>query len=256
MVVKDVQATGVAPDPQAVDSKPLSSEGPIEPPSDETALSMVANTDDRAGKVRDGANELIHSINLAAEATDAIGSMVKSIYGIVQQVSSDALPANRVSKLEEEANSLVDAIKTKVASAAHQHTNPLLGDPIRLEVEDEIGRTLDLVLPDHAKENFGLGAIDFSRKELIMSVRGAIERAQRQVEELKQAVGDSRKTVEATLNEVDVALQNAEAAQVSVRDLDAALQLVGRTSSVIRSNPASALSAYRGFRDGALELLE
>lgn len=256
MVVKDVPGTGVVAGPLAVDSKPPASADSKDASPDEAALSSVANTDDRLGKVRESANQLINSINVASEATAAIDSIVRSISGIVQQASSEGVPENRLSKLEAEAKSLIEAIKSQVASVSSGHTNPLLGDPIRLEVEQEIGRTLDFVLPDHAKENFGLGAIDFSRKDLIISVRTSIERAQREIEELKHAMGASRKTVESTLNEVDVALQNTEAAHATVRDLDAALRLVGSASGGIRSNPESALASYRGFSKRALELLE
>jgi hypothetical protein len=66
----------------------------------------------------------------------------------------------------------------------------------------------------------------------------------------------SRKAIEATLTEVDVALQNAEASQVTVRELDEALQFLGRAAHGIKNNPKSALDSIRGFRRQALELLE
>jgi hypothetical protein len=256
MEVKDVPATVVGTEPQSLQSKAGSAADDKGRPNEEAVLQSVANTDDRAGEVRDGANQVIQSINVAADAAAAIDRIVHSISGIVEQASSASVPSNRLSKLQDEANSLVAAIKAQVASAASGRSNPLLGDPIRLEVEQEIGRTLDFVLPEHAKNNFGLGAIDLSRKELILSVRTSIERAQRQLDEIKKAVGESRKTVEMALTEVDVALQNAEAAHVNVRDLERAMQLVGSANSGIRSNPQSALDAYSGFSKRAIELLE
>lgn len=256
MEVKDVPGTVVVADPQSLQSKAASPADDKGRSNEEAVLHSVANTDDRAGEVRDGANQVIQAINVAADATVAIDRIVQSISGILEQASSATIPSNRLVKLQDEANTLVDAIKAQVASATSGRTNPLLGDPIRLEVEQEIGRTLDFVLPEHAKDNFGLGAIDLSRKELIISVRTLIERAQRQLDEIKKVVGESRKTVESTLTEVDVALQNAEASHVNVRDLERAMQLVGSANSGIRSNPQSALDAYSGFSKRAIELLE
>lgn len=216
----------------------------------------AANTDGRGAQVRNEANQIIAAINVAAEATEEIDKIIKSISGIVAQADNENIPDKRRLALQSEANTLVAEINHRVRGAISGPMNPLLGEPIRLEVTQEIGRAIEVNLPAHARDLFGLGPIDLSRQEMIGSLHLALKKAQEQLYELKAAVGESRQSVESVLNEVDVALQNSEASQVSVRELDEALQIAKSTRTGISENPQKALSSYTGFSKRALSLLE
>ena len=170
-------------------------------------------------------NAVIAVVNVASQATDAIQKIVTSISGIVQQVSQDNTPDNRKEALQNEANSLVEGLKKAVNSAAPDGTKPLAGDSVRFKIEERIGKALDVLLPDHSKDAFGIGTINFSTKESIIQTQTSVATAQKQIEELRQAVVKTTQDVKARVDEIDVASQNQEASQSSVRDLDLAIQL-------------------------------
>jgi len=224
--------------------------------SEQNAFNHAANSDGRGAQVRKEANQIIAAINVAAQATEEIDKIIKSISGIVTQADNENIPDKRRLALQSEANTLVAEINHRVQGAISGPVNPLLGEPIKLEVTREIGRAIEVNLPQHARDLFGLGPIDLSRREMLGSLHLALRKAQEQLQELKSAVGESRQSVESVLNEVDVALQNAEASQVSVRELDEALQIAKSAKSGIADNPHKALSSYTGFSKRALSLLE
>lgn len=201
-------------------------------------------------------NEVIEAVNLASNATSDIEKLVKSIGGIIDQVDSGNLPANRRSILEDEANQLVLEIKVKANVETESGVRPLSGDKIRFELEQKLGKALEVILPDTAKNAFGLGKIGLSQKDAILQTRATVEAARQRLEELRKAVTDGQKDLEHTVNTVDVALQNSEASSVSVRDVDQALKLASDTKSAVGKSPEAAIGSIGRLKASALELLE
>ena len=208
------------------------------------------------GPLRSKINQVISAVNLASEATSEIARLVKSIGGIVEQVEDGKLSEPRAKILEKEANELVKEIRKQASSKTSEGLKPLAGDPIRLEVEEKLGKSLDLILPDSAKDAFGLSNITLSKKEAIIQTRVKVEEAEAGVEKLKKAVDETKSRVTKSVTEFDVAIQNKEASQVSVRDLDQALTLASRTSISISVNPEGALSSVGKLDESVLGLLK
>lgn len=207
-------------------------------------------------KTRKAANEIVNTINLVVDATGEIDRLVKSIDGIVKQASKGDVPEKRLAVLEKEANQILDAIKRRVDDTHTAHGNPLVGDAVTLSTDKDIIATLDVKLPNHAKDIFGLRKVDFSKKDSISESRSTIEKAQTQVNDLKSKVHESRNAIHQTVAALDVALQNTEASSASVRDLDQALRLAGNTKFNINSDPAGAIGSLDKLGRQALDLLK
>ncbi len=208
-----------------------------------------------AQETRKKANDVINALNLVSDTTQEIDQMVQSLAGIAEQAASGALSESRISVLEQEADNLVREIKQRVETRGPQGENPLGGDPIKLEVEEELGKTLEVILPDTAKDAFGLQDVSLSPAENILRTRASIDSARQRLESLKEAVERSKSEVVEVVNAVDVALQNTEASSASIRDVDAALELSGKLRGSIDSQPDAALNA-NNFTEASLELLK
>jgi flagellin-like hook-associated protein FlgL len=207
-------------------------------------------------ELRTKVNEVINATNLASEATDHITELVKSISGIVSQAKSEDITPQRRQILEQEANQLVEEIKNTAQVSTSDGTKPLSGDKIRLEVEERIGKTLDIVLPDDAKNAFGLGALKFSTKDAIINTVTSINNALESINKLREAVQATSKNVESAATELDIALQNSEASEASIRDLDKALKVATETRTVIISDPQKALVSLNKLDEKSLGLLK
>lgn len=205
---------------------------------------------------RSRANEAISVVNLTEEATAEIEKLVSSISGIVDQVDNPKLTGPRREVLEKEANQLVDEIRKRAATETLDGKKPLEGDPVRIELDKRFAKTLDIILPDSAKEAFGLGKLKFSAKEAIVQTRDIVARAQEQLNALKGAVQETKSSLKDSVAALEVALQNTEASSVSLRDVDQALKLAGDTKIGIARDPQGALSSVGTLSGTALSLLE
>lgn len=220
------------------------------PVSVETTIKQDPRVD-----LRSKLNEVINVKNVANDATNQISRLVKSIDGIVEQVKTSELPEQRKNILELEANQLVDEIKKTANAPASNGIRPLTGEKIRLEVEERIGKTLEIILPDDAKNAFGIGNISFSTKDSIISTIASVEEALQSINKLREAVEISGKDIENTATSIDVALQNSESAATSIRDLDEALKVASETRTGIGNDPSTALNSVGELDSKALNLL-
>ena len=199
------------------------------------AKSVVGND------ARTKANSAIEIVNIANEATEKIGALLKSVSGFTDQAPS--LSADRRKLLEGEAASVVHAIRATALASSSSGVRPLAGDEIRLQIEETLGRSLDVILPDDATRAFGLGKLEFSTKESIISTRASIEMAKQSFERLRIQVGEAVQNVREANGALDIAIQNTEASGNSIRDVDVALKLTGSTKSLIRELPDAALAS-------------
>ena len=199
-------------------------------------------------------NRVINVVNVVADATNQISDLVDGIAGIAAQIEKGVTPQYEEA-LATEAKGLVDAIK-KTAQVKTDGSQPLYGDPIRVELEQELGKTLDLIFPDVAKDALGLEKLALSPKDFILNTQAGLAEARKRLEELRQSVRDTVQAVRDTVNSYEVARQNSEASQFDIRDVDQALKLAFDTRNSIGTNPAVAMRSVGQFTGNALDLLK
>jgi flagellin-like hook-associated protein FlgL len=219
-------------------------------------LEVASRRVSSGSEARAKTNEAINVVNVASEATSDIEKLINSISGIVEQASNPNMSESRRKVLEQEANQLVAEIRRKALSKTSDGVRPLAGDKYSLKADDKSEVEFDIALPDAAKDAFGLGDISLSSDASIPVAKSALSRAREQVEKLRDSVKQTQAQVKNTVDALEVALQNSEAAQTSVRDVDEALKLAGRTKADISRNPDSALESVGNLQRKALNLLE
>lgn len=214
-----------------------------------------AKPDKKTDLIRKRTNSLISVVNAAKESTAEIEKLAKSMNGIATQAGEDSLASSRRTVLEKEAQELVDAIANKASSIGNNTkiASNTEGE-IRLEIEEEIGKALDSIFPDVAKDSFGIGQINFSKKETIVSVRTNIALAKERIEQLKTAVDSASGNLSKAMEELEIASQNQLASTTSVRELDKALELAGNTTGKILADPEKAIDSFK-ISSKAQELL-
>ncbi|MCB0320757.1 MAG: hypothetical protein KDD60_07495 [Bdellovibrionales bacterium] len=204
---------------------------------------------------REKANELINTLNVVSSATEEIDRLVTSLAGLAEQAAKPDLPESRREILDKEAKQLVEAIGNRVNVETPPGVRPLQGDAIRVEIEQELGKTLEIILPDATPEKLGISAISLSPAERIISTRVAIESARSRLEELRSSVDDTKQTISKVLTQQDIASANREASEVSLRDVDEALKLTGGIKQIINDDPESFVQASKLAED-SLRLLQ
>lgn len=267
MDVKDLKGTIATPDVEVnvgvvsaqsgkTSAKSVSSGLSVAGNADSVKISLESSPETIERKVAsESANKAITAINLAADATNEIAQLVSSVGGILEQVSKNEVAPQRKSILEKEANDLISEIKRQAATQTPDGTRPLYGDQIRIDVEEKVGKVLDVILPDEAKDAFGLGKIQFSQKDSIINTIVSVAQAKARVENLQKSVDDSRDKITELVNAVDVATQNSEASKSSVRDVDAALVLARDAKGLISTNPSQAIGSVGSLTQKVFDLL-
>lgn len=219
--------------------------------------STSTQSGDKLGSSRAGANRVIDVVNTISETASDLEALTKSLSGILQQASGEELPDRRRAALESEANQLVSKIKEIAQSTKHnKRVANTEEDQVRTEVEQRIGKSLDAILPDEAKNAFGIGTVGLSQKDSIINTLAQIEAAKKRIEQARTSVDQARNQIGNIINSLDVASQNNEASQVSLRDLDQAVKLASQTRREISSDPDEALGSVGDLGRDAKRLLE
>ena len=198
------------------------------------------------------ANDMINVVNVTVEATNEIDKLIKSIDGIAEQAQNSS-DSSRVSVLEQEANQLVNEISKRVKETSDTTVAALPSGDNSLDVEDRLNEALRKLLPQD-KGTLGLGTLKFSPVENIINIRETVAAARQLVDEVRQSVGNVQKDVVSSVNALDVAAQNSEASQSSIRDLDAAFKLANDMSSGIATHPDEAFAVNK-FSSRLLSLI-
>lgn len=220
----------------------------------ETEVKVEKRKPSEYSKSQERINQVISSLNVADEAAQEIDKLVKSVSGIVEQVDRPALSDTRKVALNNEAQDLVKEIKKQadVNVLSFQDTPEGVR---KVEIAKKIEQTLKALFHDGANSAFGINDIKLDRKESIIQVRTNIAVARERVEHLRSQVTEAKKFVEASLTELDVAQQNAEASEVSIRQVEDALSLATTTGRFISRSPEQATAANKVGPD-ALRLLD
>lgn len=199
-------------------------------------------------------NRAIETTNIATRAVDDISRLLDGIQGIVEQAQDQKVPEERIKILEKEAEDLRQEIFKSAEVQSESGSKPLSGDPIRVKVEQTLGKALEVILPDDAKKAFGLSDIKLSPKEVIINTITSIERARQGIEKLRSGIQDGTTKLKDTLAALEVAKQNREASQTLLRDVENALDLSNNTKKNIRENPSSALDSFGEIKNAAIVL--
>lgn len=209
---------------------------------------------ERSVNDRKQANEAIKALNLVAAATEDIDKMVTSLAGITEQAMQPNLANSRRDILEKEAQDLVKAIAEKADVEVSPGVKPLKGDPIQVNLEKELGKFLQVILPDTTPEGLGIKELKLSPAERIIQIRQTISEAKSRMEEVRSKVIESKNEVAKKITEAEIAAENKLASESSVRDLDKALKLTSAITSLVNQSPKDALSAT-GLGNASLRLL-
>jgi hypothetical protein len=266
MEVKDIVRTthaDVTTRPQLDSSSAISAlkTSPIFASTEATENSVRENAQSaRTNAVRRHVNDAVSRANLANQVTDQMRGIFESIGGILEQVTdpaaAESASTDRQRYLEREANDLLDEAKRVVQVLRPDGETSPENEEIRSDVERKLKQTLDALFPEKADSGFGVGRVDFSTKEAIIDTVANVQKAQKQIEELSDSVHESTQQIRLSANFTEVALQNSEAAQSSVRDLDSALKLAYRARQGISGNPAEALGSVGSLGERSINLLK
>jgi flagellin-like hook-associated protein FlgL len=233
--VSALQSTGATPEPRQVSAKPSSPQ----PSTD----SVDIRPEIFSQRSRLKLNASIEATNVAAAALDDITRLVGGIEGILEQASSPELSEARKGKLNEEANQLRSEIIKAAERSTSDGVRPLSGDKIRIEVEETLGRALEVILPDTARGAFGIRDIRLDTKELIIDTAISIQKARESIESLRKELRSGVAAIEQTFTTVEVARENREAASASIRDVNEALKVAFETNEGIKDYPEEALAS-------------
>lgn len=190
---------------------------------------------------RDEVNAVINVINHVVDSTEQIDKLVTSVEGIVEQVDNKDVPESRSALLETEANELVQEIKLQAGRSVGEGIKPLAGDKIELQLEEQLGKTLEVLLPDDARSAFGIGDVRLSTAETIIQTRVNVQEAKARLANLKSAVDNAANEVKRTVAEFEVIAANREASEASPRDVVKALELTSHIRTDIGANPEQAI---------------
>ena len=199
------------------------------------------------------ANEVISVVNQVSDATKEIKQLVESLGGITEQADQNQGNPKRVAALEKEANDLVDEIKKRVNAKTEGGVDLFGGDKIRLDVEKQLGKVLDVILPDD-KVGSGISEVKFTPKDLILNVRTNIEKVRARLETVSDSLNSTKGEVESVIKELAVANENSEASNASVRDVDQALELADKLRGSFAARHQQAVNAS-GVTPESLKLL-
>ncbi|MCB0338023.1 MAG: hypothetical protein KDD53_00395 [Bdellovibrionales bacterium] len=205
--------------------------------------------------VRDKANRIINEVNLTIQATEDITNIFSSVEGIVVQAGEQETTPERKKVLEKEANSLLEEARKVAQKATDQSGADPANDEVELQIEKELA-PLRKLLPDEAKSSFGISVVDFSTEDAIVNTRIEVERAVRQLKDLSERVNNSSENIRSRLSELEVAAQNSEASQSSIRDVDQALRLGADIAGRIGGDPQNALGSFSQLTAESADLLK
>lgn len=223
--------------------------------SDSVTVTSDSKQKSSSNVVREKTNSLISNLNRIAEQTEDIDKILTSLSGIAEQASAEGLPETRKSALQNEASQLADVLRGKEQEVQDRLGQVTSGKgSIVDELEQKLGRQLDLILNEKDAPRTGVATIEFSPKEGILQTLAAIKSSQRQLSSLRESIDQSRHQVQQVFGELDVARENLEASQSSIRDVEEAASVIQTLGSSIGKDPEVAIRANR-LSDRSAELL-
>lgn len=228
--------------------------------SDSVALSIAVGSNTRLNnsEIRGRINHVILNSNSVKETTDNIGSIIESLAGLTELAEKSVNDPGRVSVLQKEAETLakqLDNLAPKTTPLNIDEISSPVNDPVYKKLT-QLNNALENLIHDEDKKNIGVNLINFSTAEAIVSTRENVLRAQATLEELIAKNSAISKEINVASIEADIALQNSQAANSSVRDLDSALKLAEDMSNYIKNQSKDTLEAVNTLSSRSLDLLK
>jgi hypothetical protein len=200
-------------------------------------------------------NEAIEATNLASDAVTKIGEMLSGIEGIAAESADPTVPQDKLKFLEQAARSLRDQIaKTATVKTSHG-AKPLSGDSIRVELEETLGKTLEIILPSSAESAFGLDAVTLSPKDLILDTMAKVHAARQGIEELRNKLADGVGTIGTMVAALDKAPIVAASGSSKLRDVEQVWTTARQAHGEIKDHPDLALRVIGDIQRNAPRLL-
>lgn len=177
-------------------------------------------------------NEAIEATNLVTEAFTNIGQMLSTIGGTLGFSENSAVVAEG-------------------GARARRGATPDPGDSIRVELEETLGKTLEIILPSKGGAASGFQAANVSPKDLILDTVAKVEAARKGIEELrsKLAVGIG------ALEGAGSSLGTDAVGTARLRDEDQVWTVAREARDEITGQPELALSVVGDLQRNAPALL-
>ncbi len=200
-------------------------------------------------------NEVIEATNVASEAVTKIGRILKGIEGRANQALSPAVSEENAKLMEDAARSLRNKIVKTASVETSLGAKPLSGDSIRLELEETLGKTLEIILPSGAATAFGLDAVNLSPKDLILDTVAKVQAARKGIEELRNKLALGIGMIKGVVANQDNAPVVASTTPGKLRDVEQVWTAVREARNEIKEQPTLALGVIGDLQRNASTLL-
>jgi hypothetical protein len=195
-------------------------------------------------------NEAIEATNLATEAVTKIGQMLTGSQGTSAQSADSA-------DLTQE--DTTDSVGTEVFKGAGADAPPVgaadLGDSIRVELEEMLGKTLEIILPSSDGAASGFQAVNFSAKDLILDTVAKVEAARKGIEALRTKLALGVGTLQGSADAVSASGANSSGTG-RLRDVEQVWTAARETRDGITGQPELALGVVGDIKRNAPALLQ
>jgi hypothetical protein len=179
-------------------------------------------------------SQAISSVRITSEMIGRVERVVKSFQGVVEQREKEP-QAHRKERLEKEASSLLSALGNEYS---------IKSEKIKIQAEEVLGESLDLILPDLTVDKLGLASV--SLKDTILEIRKKVDQALGAINDAREELATVEKNVRDLVVKSEVARENKEASNASLRDLDSAF---GQSSKVAKSIIKQGLNALDAVQE-------
>jgi hypothetical protein len=175
-----------------------------------------------------------NNINIVANntATDFLTETINLLDNL------DILVREANVNLEEQGQDIIENIRQNIKSIdnvvnASNDIPPL--DPIDVIVNQELGKSLNLLLPDAFREEIKLGGIKFFPKDALVETIQNIRNANNKTASLLADIKDS---------ELEISNQNRASTTSLLRDIDIAVNSANKVSKAIVNSPTNAINSF------------
>jgi hypothetical protein len=199
---------------------------------DELRISIPTRTSTGLSKI----NDIIEATNLATEAVAKLGKMFSGI--------------------EQTLNVSANSADFEVVGKESSPRGPAAaGDSIRVELEETLGKTLEVILPSNVGAASGFDTVHLSPKDLILDTVAKVEAARKGIEELRSKLAFGIGTIQAALSALGSGSTSDTGKSARIRDMEQVWATARETHDEIRARPELALGVIGDIQRNAPALL-
>lgn len=182
-------------------------------------------------------SQAISAVRISSEMVGRVERVVKSFQGVVEQREREP-QAHRKERLEKEAKSLISALESDYS---------VKSDKIKIQAEEILGKSLELILPELTADKLGLNSV--SLKDTIVEIRKKVDQALSVIDGTKGELSKIEREVQDVIVRTEIANENRDASKASLKDVDAASQKSLKVASNILSEGSDALEAVKEIKN-------